>query len=161
MFVENFAPSEAYPISTFLIAICSICTFYMGVKDKSENPTNSFVNYDMAIIFCPTLILGTKFGTILNKQLSSIFLSVFLALFILNNIWKTYNNANKLREKEIKETEKQNDSPKNRNIYESGNLKQTLLNEKMENSDSVGIYNLSSNSQKSKNSQNLFLDLVF
>jgi uncharacterized membrane protein YfcA len=141
MFVENFAPSEAYPISTFLIAICSICTFYMGVKDKNENPTNSFVNYDMAIIFCPTLILGTKFGTIMNKQLSSIFLSVFLALFILNNIWKTYANANKLREKENKEMEKQNETHKNRNKFESGSLQQTLLNEIRINPDSVRLFN--------------------
>jgi uncharacterized membrane protein YfcA len=137
LFVENFVPSEAYPISTFLIAVCSICTFYMGVKDKIENPSNSFVNYDMAIIFCPTLILGTKFGTILNKQLSSIFLSVFLAAFILNNIWKTYNNAIKLREKENKEFEKQNDSPRLRNKYESANLKQTLLKDALEISESV------------------------
>jgi hypothetical protein len=103
MFVENFIPSEAYPISTFLIAVCSICTFYMGVKDKTEHPSNSFVDYDMAMIFCPTLLLGTKFGTIFNKQLSTIFLSIFLALFILNNIWKTYNSAYKLQEKENRE----------------------------------------------------------
>lgn len=111
MFVEGFTPSEAFPISTFLIAICSFCTFYMGVKDKRENPKNSFIDYDLAIIFSPTLLLGTKFGTILNKSLSTIFLNSVLILFIFYNIYKCYHSANRLRQKEIEaeaEKEKEN-----------------------------------------------------
>jgi uncharacterized membrane protein YfcA len=103
IFIEKLSPSEAYPISTFLITICSSFTFYMGVMDKYQNPQNSFVEWDIAIIFCPTLLLGTKFGTILNKSLSSLFLTIFLALLVLLNIKKTYDNAQKARSKEILE----------------------------------------------------------
>jgi uncharacterized membrane protein YfcA len=116
IFIEKLSPSEAYPISTFLITICSSFTFYMGVMDKYQNPQNSFVEWDIAIIFCPTLLLGTKFGTILNKSLSSLFLTIFLALLVLLNIKKTYDNAQKARSKEILE-----------NLNKSENDKRYLL----------------------------------
>jgi ABC-type antimicrobial peptide transport system permease subunit len=101
MFIESLVPSEAYPISTFIIAICSCCTFYMGVKDKIENPSSNFVNYDLAIVFCPSLLLGTKFGTIFNKSLSPIILIVGLTLFVLHNIKNTYYKAHELRKKDL------------------------------------------------------------
>ena len=106
MYIEKLSPNQAYPISTFLIAVCSSCTFYMGVRDKQENPGNSFVDWETAIIFCPTMLLGTKFGTILNKSLSDVFLTVGLALFVLHNIKKIYDNARKSRNKETSELNK-------------------------------------------------------
>ncbi len=109
MFIEKLPPSEAYPISTFLITICSTCTFYMGVQDKFTNPQNSFIEWDIAIIFCPTLLLGTKFGTILNKSLSDVFLTVFLAVFILHNIKKTLENIKKAKKNEQDESLSQNE----------------------------------------------------
>jgi hypothetical protein len=103
MFIEKLSPSEAYPISSFLITVCSSLTFYMGVKDKYQNPQNNFVEWDIALLFCPTLLLGTKFGTIFNKSLSDLFLTIFLAFFVLHNIKKTYDNAHKARSKELSE----------------------------------------------------------
>src|SRR5690349_2870985 len=90
MFFEDFLPSEAYPISTFIIVFCSLATFYMGVKDKEANPDAKFIDYDLAIIFCPTLLLGVKFGAIFNKTFSNVFLTVFFAIFIVHNIYTMY-----------------------------------------------------------------------
>lgn len=104
IFIENLSPSEAYPISTFIIAVCSLATFYMGSKDKEANPSVSFVDYDLALVFCPSLLLGTKIGTILNKTFSAIFLTLFLAGFVLNNIRKTYYKAEELKKKEANPT---------------------------------------------------------
>lgn len=107
MFVENFSPTEAFPIANFLIFICSIITFYMGVKDKYANPSNSFVDYDMAILFCPTLLLGTKVGTMLNRVLSNLILSIFLAIVVFYSMSKTYKSATAQRKKEDESTRKE------------------------------------------------------
>lgn len=90
MFVDNFPPTEAFPISNFLILICSCSTFYMGVKDKLQNPNNPFIDYDLAMLFCPSLLLGTKFGTIFNKILPNVILIFFLILCCIYTIQRTY-----------------------------------------------------------------------
>lgn len=65
----------------------------MGVKDKRENPESNFVDYDMAVVFCPMLLVGTKIGTIANKIFSSMFLTFVLMIFFVYSIFKTYKNA--------------------------------------------------------------------
>jgi len=80
--VEEFEPSEAFPIANFLILLCGLITFISFAKDKYEHPKNIFVNYDMAVVFGPSMLLGAKFGTILNRMLSSTILLIFL-LFLL------------------------------------------------------------------------------
>jgi uncharacterized membrane protein YfcA len=103
MAIEKFTPPEAFRISNFLIFICSLCTFYMGVKDKYANPSNSFVDYDIAVIFCPTMLLGTKFGTILNKTFSNLLLSLILITTMIFSIKSTHKNWRKQQEKENSE----------------------------------------------------------
>ena len=101
MFVEKFPASQAFPISSMIVLVCSLCTFYMGVKDKYKNPDNKFVDYDYAVIFCPPIIIGTKIGTILNKITPNLILCLILSLTVLYSFYKTYNNAQKQKEKEL------------------------------------------------------------
>ena len=104
MFVEGFPPSAAYPISTFLIAVTSLCTFYICVTNKNENAESPLINYNFAILFCPVLLLGTKIGIILNKSLSSLLLTILLFAFILNGVKKIHSSAVKQKEKEYNES---------------------------------------------------------
>lgn len=90
MYVENFEPTQAFPLATFLIFICSSCTYYMGVKDKLENSDSHFVDLDFAIIFTPLLLLGTKIGTIFNKIISSFMLLCCLLVLVSFSLKKTY-----------------------------------------------------------------------
>ncbi len=90
MFVENFSASEAFPISNFAILVCSLTTFYIGVKDKIDHPDHKFIDYDLVVIFCPTLLLGTKIGVILNKIFPSFILSIFLILSLAFSSYKSY-----------------------------------------------------------------------
>lgn len=100
MYVENFKPYEAYPISIFLIAICAFSTYYNGIQDKLKHPENNFVDYDLAIVFCPTLLLGAKFGAIFNKIFSNFVLMISLGAFGCLIIYKTFFNLKKQLEKE-------------------------------------------------------------
>jgi len=90
MYVEDFQPTEAFPIATILIFICSLSTYYSGVKHKLKNHDSDFVNLDFSIIFCPMMLLGTKLGTILNKVFSSFILFLILIFILASAFKKTY-----------------------------------------------------------------------
>jgi len=104
--VEEFEPSEAFPIANFLILLCGLITFISFAKDKYEHPKNIFVNYDMAVVFGPSMLLGAKFGTILNRMLSSTILLIFLLFLLIYTCSKTYKNIKKAKAAEEKLLEK-------------------------------------------------------
>ena len=98
--VEEFEPSEAFPIANFLILLCGIITFTSFAMDKYEHPKNIFVHYDIAMVFGPSMLIGAKFGTILNKILSSTILLILLLFLLIYTCSKTYKNILKARKKE-------------------------------------------------------------
>jgi uncharacterized membrane protein YfcA len=91
MFVENFSGSEAFPISNFIIVFCAVGTFYIGLRNKIENPSELFVDYDLVLVFAPTLMLGTKIGVILNKIVPNLYLNIMLILLLCFTSYKTYH----------------------------------------------------------------------
>ena len=100
--VEEMEPNEAMPISNFLILLCGLSTFISFTLDKYKHPKNIFVDYDIAIIFGPSMLIGAKFGTILNKILSSLLLLILLLIVVCYTLKKTYKNIIKQKEKERK-----------------------------------------------------------
>ena len=100
--VEEFEPNEAFPISNFLILLCGFVTFISFAKDKYEHPKNIFVHYDIAVVFGPSMLIGAKFGTILNKILSSTVLLIFLLFLLIYTTKKTYKNIKKAQANEEK-----------------------------------------------------------
>ena len=100
--VEQFDPSEAFPVSNFLILLCGIITYISFTIDKYNHPTTKFVNYDMAMVFGTSMLVGTKFGAILNKILSNILLLIFLNILLCFTCYKTYKNIQKVKAKEAR-----------------------------------------------------------
>ena len=100
--IQEFEPSEAFPISNCIILLCGIVTFINRILDKFENPKNKFVNYDIVILFGPCMVMGTKIGTILNVVLNKLLLTIFLFVILLNSIFKNIRNIRKAKEKEEK-----------------------------------------------------------
>ena len=117
--VEEFEPSEAFPIANFLILLCGLITFTSFAMDKYEHPKNIFVNYDIAVVFGPSMLLGAKFGTILNRILSSTVLLIFLLFLLIYTCSKTYKNIKKAKAAEEK-------------LLEKGPLKEPLLDKNEE-----------------------------
>ena len=105
--VEELEPSQAFPISNFLILFCGIVTFISFTLDKYEHPKNLFIHYDVATIFSPSMLVGAKFGAILNKILPSSLLLIFLCFLICYTTRKTYYNILKAKAKEEKLNEKE------------------------------------------------------
>lgn len=110
--VQEFEPMEAFPISNCLILTCGLVTFFACVLDKQKHPKNKFVDYDMVIIFGPSMLLGAKFGTIFNKMFSTQFLTVSILLVLFYSIFSTYRNIKKAKKKELEQQlEQENKEP--------------------------------------------------
>ena len=100
--VEELEPSQAFPVSNFLILFCGLITFISFTLDKYKHPKNLFIHYDIATIFAPSMLVGAKFGTILNKILPSSLLLILLCFLICYTTRKTYFNILKAKAKEAK-----------------------------------------------------------
>ena len=134
--VEELEPSQAFPVSNFLILFCGLVTFISFTLDKYKHPKNLFIHYDIATIFAPSMLVGAKFGTILNKILPSSLLLILLCFLICYTTRKTYYNILKAKAKEAKLLEKKNNplenNLKSNNIKERNNIElesQTTKNE--------------------------------
>ena len=114
--VQEFEPSRAFPIANCLILCCGFVTYIASVLDKYEHPTNKFVHYDIAIIFGPSMLLGAKFGTIINKIFPTTLLMIGLLFLLCYTINKTYLNILKAKAKEEKILGPLNQMNKNENI---------------------------------------------
>ena len=151
--VEQFDPSEAFPVSNFLILLCGIITYISFTIDKYNHPNTKFVNYDMAMVFGTSMLVGTKFGAILNKILSNLLLLIFLNILLCFTCYKTYKNILKVKAKEgrdeiMKEkneklnnliTENNEDTNKNNNnIIKDDNINNNLDNNNINNLDDYG-----------------------
>ena len=100
--IQEFEPSEAFPISNCIILFCGIVTFVNRILDKYEHPKSKFVNYELAIIFGPAMLLGAKIGTICNLIFNELLLTILLFVILINSLSKNLKNIKKAKEKEEK-----------------------------------------------------------
>ena len=126
--VQGFLPSRAFPIANFLILCCGFVTYIESCIDKYENPTNKFVNYDIAIIFGPSMLLGAKFGTIINKVFPTTLLMIGLLILLCNTIYKTDKNIKKAKLKEELLLKKKDEQISNNITEPSLNLTESRYN---------------------------------
>ena len=127
--VEELEPSQAFPVSNFLILFCGLVTFVSFTLDKFQHPKNKFINYDVAIIFSPSMLVGAKIGAILNKTLSSSILLVFLVFLICFTTRKTYFNILKAKAKEAKLDEKAKEKFLGNSDFNNNNKTEILISE--------------------------------
>jgi len=139
--VEELEPSQAFPVSNFLILFCGLVTFISFTLDKYQHPKNLFIHYDVATIFSPSMLVGAKFGTILNKILPSSLLLILLCFLICYTTRKTYYNILKAKAKEAKLDQKEKLSEENKNnllgafkeMQSNNNKSENLINDDEDN----------------------------
>ena len=144
--VEELEPSQAFPISNFLILFCGLVTFVSFTMDKFAHPKNKFINYDVAIIFSPSMLVGAKVGAILNKILPTSLLLIFLVILICYTTRKTYYNILKARAKEAKLDEKEKERfLENINENNNNNKNENLLSGEETNTNNNNIADFNTN----------------
>ena len=141
--VEQFDPSEAFPVSNFLILLCGVITYISFTIDKYNHPNSKFVNYDMAMVFGTSMLVGTKFGAILNKILSNLLLLIFLNILLCFTCYKTYKNILKVKAKEARADIMKLKNEKLNNLITENNeeTNQNLINHKNTNDNNINMNN--------------------
>jgi uncharacterized membrane protein YfcA len=140
--VEEFDPSEAFPVSNLLILLCGIITYISFSIDKYNHPNTKFVNYEMAMVFGTSMLVGTKFGAILNKILSNLLLLIFLNILLCFTCYKTYKNIQKVKAKEAREELLKENNDKMNNLIELiDKNKDTINKNKSKENDNFNINN--------------------
>lgn len=106
MWLENFSTSEAVPLSVSIMFISAVMTFYMNSQFKTQNPDTDFVNYKMVILLMPMILIGAKFGALINSILPFIVTSTMLLCFSIfvfrNNYYKYIKISNEESNKKEK-----------------------------------------------------------
>ena len=151
--VEQFDPSEAFPVSNFLILLCGIITYISFTIDKYNHPNTKFVNYDMAMVFGTSMLVGTKFGAILNKILSNLLLLIFLNILLCFTCYKTYNNIKKVKAKEARADLMKEKNEKLNNLISENNEANTNTKINSQNNDDIN-FNININNSIENNNIN-------
>ena len=141
MVIENFDASKAFPISNFMILFSSLSVYLLGAKMSIDVPEHKFVDYDLVLIFCPMMLLGTKVGVILNAILPNIYLTVLLILTLIDSTRKINKKYKNQKEKEEKESQ---DVVANKNKFSNDNTNNNKINtskKKLSNSALISKYN--------------------
>lgn len=103
MVILQFYTHEAIPLSKLMIFAGAITSYILGFKIKHPFRNAVAIEYNIPMLLCPMLLLGTMVGVTLNKVLPPIVIIVSLTLVLIYNTFKTFRKGKQLYLKESKE----------------------------------------------------------
>ena len=96
----NFYTHEAIPLSKIVIFFGSLSSFFLNLKLTHPLRNTKALDFNMIILICPNLLMGTVLGVNLNKILPNVIIIFLLTLLIFYNTYKTYKVGMKEYENE-------------------------------------------------------------
>jgi hypothetical protein len=99
---------------------------YMGVKDKLKNTSSKFIDFDLALVFAPNLLLGIKIGSIMNKLLTNSLLLLGLMMLSVYSLKNTHRLVQIHREKERNFLQESLQHPPNNICFLNSELKKNF-----------------------------------
>lgn len=114
MMLQGFEAYEAFPTTNAIIMFTSTTTLINRILEKKKDKNKLSSNYEIGMIFCPCMIIGVKFGSIINKFCNPLLLLAYLIYLNTKTNIKNYKNVFSQREKErrkkIEESMRENDA---------------------------------------------------
>ena len=96
----SFTLKEAIPLSITCVMGILLARFLNSIGEKHPRRDKPLINYEVCLIFSPSITVGTVFGVLVNKIAPS-WLILLLVLFVLGELgYKTFRKARALREAE-------------------------------------------------------------
>ena len=81
----------------------------MSIKERHFRRDRPIIDYDIAIVFCPSVITGTIFGVLVNRLAPNWLVLSLISVAMTICFWQTWKKANQHRETETKtQTQKKN-----------------------------------------------------
>ncbi len=99
----TFDFKEAAAISGFSILMCSMVRFVYNFKQMHPEKKAVSIDYGLAIVMLPTVMMGSYIGVIMNAMLPDLILQICLTLLL---VFLTVQSSMKAREIFKKENEK-------------------------------------------------------
>ena len=121
----GFDFKEAAAISGFSILVCSITRYAYNFKQMHPEKKAVVIDYGLAIVMLPTVMMGSFVGVIMNAMLPELILQVLLTLLLA---FLTVQSGLKAREIFNKENEKI--KAKKKALKEQKRESQRILDEK-------------------------------
>lgn len=96
----SFTLKEAIPLSITCVMGILLARFLISIGEKHPRRDKPLINYEVCLIFSPSITVGTVFGVLVNKIAPS-WLILLLVLVVLGELgYKTFRKARALREAE-------------------------------------------------------------
>ena len=90
LLIMKFYPHEAIPISKMVIFAGALTSFIQNTKVKRPGRNTKALNYNLIIVNCSNLLLGTVFGVTLNKILPNTLILFLLCILLFYYSYKTF-----------------------------------------------------------------------
>ncbi len=82
----HFSTREAVAISLFVILLVSLVRFIYNFRQRHPNKDAVVIDYNLAIVMQPTIILGTFLGVLVNVSFPALIIQICLTISL---IWLT------------------------------------------------------------------------
>ena len=129
LIIFQFTTSDAVPMSSCVtcgVQLCRLIISYWERHPKADRPT---IDYALAGVFTPSIVLGTSFGVLLNQIIPNIVCLILIIVVMFVNIYSTIGKAVKIYKKEKKALRENEEMKKRINIAKSESA-EVNLNEK-------------------------------
>ena len=97
----GFSPKQSVALSNFCIFSAAITRFLMNIKQKHPYKKATNIDYSLAMVMFPMILLGTMVGVKINTMLPDLILIIGLTLLLVFLSVHSMFTAIKIRRKEI------------------------------------------------------------
>lgn len=97
MIMFNFTPQEAAPISITMVFLILLLRNLLSLRQRHPIRDKPIINYEIALVFSPSNIIGNIFGAIINVVSATWLILIFLIIIMVVNAFVTGKKAIELR----------------------------------------------------------------
>lgn len=100
MIFFGFTIKEAIAISGFIIFACALSRYLFYLSEKHPDKETPIVNYDLATVMLPLVMVGSMLGVMVNLMFPSLILQVVLTVLLIVLTRHSYLKAVQIYRKE-------------------------------------------------------------
>ena len=97
----GFTTQESAPLSITMVFFILLIRNLLSLPDRNIYRDRPIINYDIVLVFSPSIIIGTIFGVLINAVSSTWFILIFLIIVMTVNSILTLQKAIELRSKAL------------------------------------------------------------
>lgn len=121
--IFRFDPKEAVAISLTSVAGILTVRYIMSIPERNLRRDKPLINYDISIIYCPSIIIGTIFGVMMNRASPNWLLLTLVSISMGITFWETWKKGGKYRAEEVENEKAQKAAFANLNDIEMKHIK--------------------------------------